>query len=118
MDALQIFAVVAGSSVIGSIVTLVGTIIIKKMDRKDKRTEHLTAFEKHIQKAVCVMLYDRIKYLGKRYIHEESITAEELNDLQKMHTVFHEDLNGNGFLDALMKHVKELRIVKTKEERT
>ena len=56
------------------------------------------------------ILYDRIKHLGKTYIARSYVTLEELEDLERMHAVYHDadKLNGNGFLDELMKTVKSL----------
>ena len=56
------------------------------------------------------ILYDRIKHLGKTHIAREYVTLEELEDLERMHAVYHDadKLNGNGFLDELMKTVKQL----------
>ncbi len=51
-----------------------------------------------------VILYDRIKHLGKSYIERGWVTVEELEDLNMMHEVYHDKdkLDGNGFLDNLM----------------
>lgn len=51
-----------------------------------------------------VILYDRIKHLGKSYIERGWVTVEELEDLNMMHGVYHDKdkLDGNGFLDNLM----------------
>ncbi len=51
-----------------------------------------------------VILYDRIKHLGKSYIARGWVTVEELEDLNMMHGVYHDKdkLDGNGFLDNLM----------------
>lgn len=56
------------------------------------------------------ILYDRIKHIGKSYITRGYVTLEELEDLERMHQVYHDKdkLNGNGFLDELMKTVKQL----------
>lgn len=56
------------------------------------------------------ILYDRIKHLGKSYIARGYITMEELEDLERMHRVYHDKdkLNGNGFLDGLMATVRSL----------
>lgn len=58
------------------------------------------------------ILYDRIKHLGKSYIARGYITVEELEDIDLMHTVYHDKdkLGGNGFLDALMKTVHALEV--------
>lgn len=60
------------------------------------------------------LLYDRIKHLGKSYIARGYITVEELEDLKRMHQVYHDPdkLDGNGFLDDLMDavtHTLEIR---------
>ena len=57
-----------------------------------------------------MILYDRIKYLGKRYISEGEITADCLEDLIEMHRVYHDELDGNGYLDTLICQVKHLKI--------
>ena len=57
--------------------------------------------------ALVIILYDRVKYLGKKYIDEGCISADDLCDLIKMHEVYHR-LGGNGFLDEIMKKVKAL----------
>ena len=56
------------------------------------------------------ILYDRIKHLGKSYIDRNYITVEELEDLDRMHEVYHDEdkLNGNGFLKELMEAVRAL----------
>lgn len=53
------------------------------------------------------ILYDRIKFLAKTFIKRGWVTVEELEDLNRMHSVYHDrdKLNGNGFLDELMKKV-------------
>lgn len=58
------------------------------------------------------VLYDRIKHLGKTYLARGYVTVEELEDLDQMHTVYHDQdkLGGNGFLDSLMKAVHALAI--------
>ena len=63
-----------------------------------------------LMEADRTLLYDRIKHLGKSYIARGYVTIEELEDLQLMHGVYHDrdKLNGNGFLDNLMKAVHSL----------
>lgn len=58
------------------------------------------------------ILYDRIKHLAKSYIARGYVTVEELEDLDLMHSVYHDKdkLNGNGFLDGLMNTVHTLPV--------
>jgi len=62
------------------------------------------------------ILYDRIKHLGKKYIARGWVTVEELEDLNMMHSVYHDKdkLNGNGFLDNLMHTVNHTLEVRAK----
>lgn len=62
----------------------------------------------HLIVADRTLLYDRIKHLAKTYIKRGYITVEEYEDLKRMHKVYHDDLNGNGFLDYLMEDVDKL----------
>lgn len=62
----------------------------------------------HLIVADRMILYDRIKHLAKAYIKRGYITVEEFEDLKRMHEVYHDDLNGNGFLDEVMKEVYKL----------
>ena len=54
------------------------------------------------------ILYDRIKHLAKSYIKRGYITVEEYEDLKRMHKVYHDELGGNGFLDAIMEEEDKL----------
>ena len=62
----------------------------------------------HLIVADRMILYDRIKHLAKSYIKRGHITVEEYEDLKRMHEVYHDNLNGNGFLDAVMDEVRKL----------
>lgn len=92
-----------------------------KEDRADERsTINCAARGQEIEKlqttvdvlilADRTILYDRIKHLGKSYIAQGYVILEDLEDLDRMHKVYHDPdkLNGNGFLDDLMKAVKSL----------
>lgn len=84
----------------GALSTLV-TCLFNYLQSKNKK-------EDGIQAGVRMLLYDRIKTRGKRYIAAGEITTEELNDLISMHKIYHNELGGNGFLDTLMSQVREL----------
>lgn len=62
----------------------------------------------HLIVADRMILYDRIKHLAKSYIKLGYITVEEFEDLKRMHEVYHDNLDGNGFLDEIMKEVRKL----------
>lgn len=62
------------------------------------------------------ILYDRIKHLAKSYIDCGYVTVEELEDLNRMHSVYHDSdkLNGNGFLKDLMRTVNTALEIRAK----
>jgi len=99
---VAILAAVIGSGALSSIITNV----FNRIEARKKSTDGL-------RDGVRVLLYDRIKHLGRKYIALECITAEDLEDLIDMHRIYHDPkcLDGNGFLDSVMCSVKSLRIV-------
>ena len=62
------------------------------------------------------ILYDRIKFLAKSYIDRGYVTVEELEDLNRMHSVYHDPdkLDGNGFLKELMNTVNTALEIRAK----
>lgn len=62
------------------------------------------------------LLYDRIKHLAKSYIARGYVTVEELEDLNRMHGVYHDPdkLDGNGFLKDLMNTVNTALEIRAK----
>ena len=98
MDKTIIVAIISS----GALSTLVSALFNVWQSRK-KRNDGVRAGMK-------MLLYDRIKHLGKSYIERGSISTDELEDLVEMHSIYHEDLDGNGFLDAIMASVKALPI--------
>ena len=101
MDITAIIIAIISSS---AFTALVNGLIAWKRDKRQKDTG--------VAAGVRMLLYDRIKHLGKSYIERGNITAEELEDLISMHNIYHDDLGGNGFLDAIMSSVKSLKIAK------
>lgn len=64
-----------------------------------------------VSRGVQQLMYDRIKYLCKNHISHGRIASNDLEDLVRMHKIYHDDLNGNGYLDQLMGAVKKLEII-------
>jgi heme/copper-type cytochrome/quinol oxidase subunit 2 len=97
---------------IAAFISAIGQIVMWKLNRRAKKQDDETEHEKHIRKALCVILYDRIKYLARHHIGAGFVTVEDLEDLTKMHSSYKDDLGGNGFLDNLMSQVKTLPLHK------
>lgn len=67
----------------------------------------LTAALAESQKNV---LFDRIRYLCRRYLADGEIDFDDLRAVNALHNSYHNGLGGNGDLDALMKQVRELPV--------
>ena len=115
-----------GAAIVAGIFGIIQWRLNRKAAKEDRAEERSIAScaqrAKEIQElkdmvAVLVVadrtvLYDRIKHLGKSYITRGYVTVEELEDMDLMHSVYHDKdkLNGNGFLDNLMKTVHSLPV--------
>lgn len=125
MSTLEILLAIVGGSCGAAIVAGLFGLITWRLNRKaqkedraaDRKTVDCEARGAEIRElnrkmdviflADRTILYDRIKHLGKSYIARGWVTVEELEDLNRMHEVYHDPdkLNGNGFLDKLMHQV-------------
>ena len=100
MDKAIIVAIISS----GALSTLISGLFNLWQMRKKKQDG--------VREGIKILLYDRIKHLGKAYIERGYVTSDELEDLTTMHEIYHDPdgLNGNGFLDAIMRNVKSLPI--------
>lgn len=98
MDRTIIIAIISS----GALSTLVSALFNMWQSRKKEKDG--------VRAGMKMLLYDRIKHLGKSYIERGFITTDELEDLTEMHNIYHNELDGNGFLDTVMKNVKALPI--------
>ena len=94
-----IIAAAVSSSALSAVIAGIFGVLQGRKNKKDG-----------VSKGVRQLLYDRIKYLGRCYISDGTISAEDLEDLMQMHGIYHTDLGGNGYLDNLMEQVKHLPI--------
>lgn len=76
--------------------------------QRGKEIKELREMVNHLMVADRTILYDRIKHLAKSYIKRGYITVEEYEDLNRMHKVYHDELQGNGFLDNIMAEINKL----------
>ena len=101
----EILIAILGSGVLSTLISGLFTFLQSRRDAKNA-----TAL------GVKSVLQDRIKWLGKQHIKRGCITFEDLEDLIKMHEVYHDKLKGNGYLDKVMTEVKALPVVERYEE--
>ena len=113
-----------GAAVVTGIVSLIQWLLSRRAQKADRVTAKAEAEDEREEKAIKeinrkldvlfladrTVLYDRIKFLAKSYIDRGWATVEELEDLNRMHDVYHDPdkLDGNGFLKDLMKTVNSL----------
>ena len=112
----------AGAALVAGIFSLITWLLNRKAAKEDKvqgqslancakRGEEIKALNEKVGALIVAdrtILYDRIKHLAKTYIKCGWISVEDYEDLKRMHKVYHDELNGNGFLDDLMSEVAEL----------
>lgn len=125
MEAVQAFLCgSAGAALITGLFLLIKWFLERRAVKEDRaadrrtvdckaRGEDIARVEKRVDAlyvANRIQMYDRIKHLGKSYIRQEEISAEDLKDLIDMHRCYHDDLGGNGFLDEIMEQVRHLPI--------
>ena len=124
MDWNVVLSGASGAAIFAGIFSLFTWLLNRKAVKEDKAEERKRQAEEKVamadknlnQKvdALCVavreLLYDRIKHLGKSYLDRGYISTEELEDFINMHKIYHNTLEGNGFLDEIVKQVKALPI--------
>lgn len=103
---MSVWAAILTGGVAAAVVSGIFSVILWRLNRRAEKEDKAD----DIKIGLRILLYDRIKHLGKRYIEREYITAEELEDIMAMHKVYHDNLHGNGFLDSIMEQVKALQI--------
>jgi len=95
---MQIFIAVLSSGALAAIITGLFKFWEVRRCKKDG-----------VRAGVRQLLYDKIKYLGRKYIAAGEVSDEDLEDLIDMHKIYHTDLGGNGYLDHVMEEVIKLR---------
>lgn len=99
IEITTIIVAIIGSGVLNSIINYMIQRHQKKIDSKS-----------NIEKALRLIMKDRLRFLCAVYIQQGWIYEDELEDIIAMHNCYHTDLNGNGYLDELIKKVSLLQI--------
>lgn len=94
---VTIIAALLGSGAFTAIVNIAFNLLKEKRDK-----------DKGVSAGVRIILYDRIRWFGKKYLEAGYVTPDDLEDLMAMHRIYHDELHGNGYLDTLMDSVKRL----------
>ena len=101
---LNLLSGAAGAALVAGVFSIIQWSLTRKAVQHDKKNEQMDS----LVIAARMILYDRIKHLGKSYLSRGWVYVEEMEDLEKMHAVYHGQLGGNGFLNDLMGKVKDL----------
>lgn len=96
---MDIVIAIIGSGALSACISGIFALVQSRVTRKHGVTA-----------GVQQLLYDRIKYLCKMHLDRGYIATNDLEDLERMHKIYHDDLKGNGFLDDLMSNVKRLPV--------
>lgn len=103
----EIIIAILGSGLLASIVSSGANIILWKL-KNDKAKEDRN---NDVVEGLQVLLYNEIKSLGLQYIAAGEIAPEDLQDLERTHKVYHDKLDGNGYLDDIMHKVRKLPLI-------
>lgn len=74
----------------------------KKKDDKDGSIKALVAAQK-------VLMIDRVRHLGEKYIQQQGISLEDKETLKEMYIAY-KALGGNGHLETVMAEVERLPV--------
>lgn len=99
MDYTSIIIAIIGSGVVNTLLTYLISV-------SDKRKHTYDIYNK----ATRLIMKDRLRSLCMHYIEQGWIYEDELEDIIVMHSCYHNDFNGNGFLDKQMERVNQLKI--------
>lgn len=91
-------------AIIGS--GVLNTVLNYAISSKEKKE----AANDSSEKALRLMMKDRLRFLCMHYISQGWIYEDELEDIMAMHSLYHNELKGNGFLDNQMEKVKNLEL--------
>lgn len=97
----------------GSIGAGLMTIVLAILQRHWKKKDDKDGSIKALVNAQKVLMIDRVRYLGGRYVQDGEISLDNKENLHDMYAAY-KSLGGNGHLETVMKEVDRLPIVSEK----
>ena len=82
------------------------TLCVWSVSQHTKKHKDITA----CAKANRLLMKNELRRLCMHYIEQNWTYEDELDDIIAMHSCYHNDLEGNGFLDTQMNNVKKLEV--------
>lgn len=86
----------------GFLNTLLNAFLSSRREKRDDMNS--------VKIALGLLMKEALKILCERYIAKGHVSTDELEELMSMHKVYHDNLKGNGYLDALMHEVSLLDV--------
>jgi hypothetical protein len=99
---IALIGAVTGSGVSSIVVVL----LQRRWAKQDKRDERVDA----LVDANKVLMIDKVRWLGKKYIAEGEIHLEDKENLKEMYQSY-KRLGGNGHLDTIMSEIDRLKVI-------
>lgn len=106
---MDILLAILGGSALAALVNQIGNALLWKRQRKAALNDQGNTRMDKLEAGMMAMMLDRIQYLCKSYIEDQSIDVDDRRRLHIMHECYH-GLGGNGDLDTLMEDVNKLPI--------
>lgn len=92
-------------SIGAGLMTILLAILQRHWAKKDAKAGKLEA----LVNAQKVVMVDRVRYLGSRYIKQKSVALEDKETLIEMYNAY-KSLGGNGHLETVMQEVEKLPV--------
>lgn len=99
MDFTAIAVAIIGSGILNTILNY----LIAAHEKKNNK-------HREIQHSLRLIMKNDLRNLCRHYLQQGWIYEDELEDLIIMHKCYHDDLKGNGYLDEMMRRIKNLEI--------
>ncbi len=103
---MEIIITACGAAAVTGAVQIILFLLQRKKSGGDEQSKRLAALEK----AVNALLYERLKYLSRKYMRLGKIESEDLEDLMELQRIYREEMQGSEYLDTLSRLVGELPI--------
>ena len=105
---IAIIAGLLGGSAVAALINAIAAGIRQRREHKYNKTDGKDKNIEALKTGLKWVIYDRIRYLGLKYISDGAVDFDDRRILKEMHDCYHEGLGGNGDLDNLMREVNRL----------
>lgn len=106
---MDILLAILGGSALAALVNQIGNALLWKRQRGAELDDQGDTRLDKLEAGMMAMMLDRIQFLCKSYIEDQTIDVDDRRRLHIMHECYH-GLGGNGDLDTLMEAVNQLPI--------